>query len=239
MVSEVTKQKLRLANIGKKQSSETIEKRIVKVRGRKNTEEQRLRMSLARKNGKPSRPKGTYHHSEETKQKMRKAHLGTKHKFVPTIEHRELLRQQQTGKKYSIQTRKKISDIVKKSYAEGKHNFQKSFPEKIIENVLIKNGVNYKYQAFIKRRSVDFLVFPNKVIECDGDFWHGTEYMYEDENTIHPVLKIPVRELRQKDAEMTEFIENEGYEIVRLNELFVTKYPDECETAILHFIKGA
>jgi hypothetical protein len=45
-LKESTKQKLREINIGKKQSKETIEKRMIKIRGRKLSEEHKKKLSL-------------------------------------------------------------------------------------------------------------------------------------------------------------------------------------------------
>lgn len=48
-LSEETKRKLRLANLGKKQSAETIARRIVHIKGKKRSEESRERYRLAKK----------------------------------------------------------------------------------------------------------------------------------------------------------------------------------------------
>lgn len=75
-LSEETKMKLRLANLGKKQSFETIVKRVAKLKGRVYTPEQRMHISVARKNGKVSRPAGTWHHSKETLKKIADSNRG-------------------------------------------------------------------------------------------------------------------------------------------------------------------
>lgn len=237
MIRESTRQKLREANLGKRHSAETIEKRARQLRGRKYSLEHRQKISIARKNGKPSLPKGTYHHTEETKAKMRAAHLGTHHNFSPSLEHRELLRRQQTGKRYSLETRKKISHIVSKAYADGKHNYRKTIPEQIVENILIKNGLSYKYQFYVEVHglvhSVDFFVEPNILIECDGDFWHGTPYMYSDDTIIHPLRKVTIAELRRVDEFESDIMSECGYKILRFAEYVIRNYPEECERSIL------
>ena len=48
-ISEETREKLRLSSLGRRQSQETIVKRVSKVRGQKRTEEQRKRISDALK----------------------------------------------------------------------------------------------------------------------------------------------------------------------------------------------
>lgn len=47
--SKETIEKIRLANIGKKQSKETVEKRVSKTRGRKHSIESRLKISLSKR----------------------------------------------------------------------------------------------------------------------------------------------------------------------------------------------
>ena len=47
-LKDSTKQKLREINIGKKQSKETIEKRMIKIRGRKLTDEHKKKLSLVK-----------------------------------------------------------------------------------------------------------------------------------------------------------------------------------------------
>ena len=66
--------KISKALSGRKQSAELIEKRIAKLRGRKRTPEQRMRLRIAHK-GKSH--KGTPC-SEERKEKLRRANLGKK-----------------------------------------------------------------------------------------------------------------------------------------------------------------
>lgn len=73
-ISEETRNKLRLSHLGKRQSQETIDKRVSKVRGQKRTEEQRKRLSDALKL--IPRPPMT----EETKRKISESEKG---KIIP------------------------------------------------------------------------------------------------------------------------------------------------------------
>jgi group I intron endonuclease len=57
IITEEHKEKLRVVNTGLKQSAETIEKRMVQIRGRKCSDESRARMSAAQKGiKKPQKP---------------------------------------------------------------------------------------------------------------------------------------------------------------------------------------
>ena len=88
--SEETRQKLSEANKGKKQSEETIKRRIEKTKGKKRSEETRQKLSEANKGKK---------RSEETRKKQSEAKKGKRnHNF---------------GKKRSEETRKKTSETNK------------------------------------------------------------------------------------------------------------------------------
>lgn len=240
-VSEETKMKLRLINLGKKYSPETIEKRASKMRGRVVSEETKLKISIARKNGRPSLPKGTYHHSEETRRKISESNKGQIRGAFQSSEYKERMRKLQTGKKYSLETRKKISEIVTKSYSEGVHTYKKSGCEKVIENLLQEKDLRYKYQYYIVRKgfchAVDFFLLDyNIAIECDGDYWHGSSVMFKDENEIHKIRKITIREMREKDSYQTKFIEQLGIKMLRLPEWLIHTCLGDCEDLIDRYI---
>ncbi len=49
----------------------------------------------------------------------------------------------------------------------------KTQPETVMEDLLIKNNIYFKFQVNIGKYWVDFLIPENKIIlECDGDYWH-------------------------------------------------------------------
>lgn len=46
--------------------------------------------------------------------------------------------------------------------------------ERIMERILLENKILYEKQARINKKwLVDFLIRPNIIIECDGDYWHS------------------------------------------------------------------
>jgi hypothetical protein len=75
--SEQTKQKLRVANLGKKQSKETKEKKSKALKGRIFSEDHRRKLSEAAVKGQKGRVT-----SEETKQKLSMVHKGRKNTAV-------------------------------------------------------------------------------------------------------------------------------------------------------------
>lgn len=95
VVSKATRDKLRQANLGKKQSKETIEKRLKTMEGRW---------------GHPI--------SEEHKEKLRKVHLGRKH----TPEQIEKRISKTRGRKCSEETKRKMSESAKIREAKKKQS---------------------------------------------------------------------------------------------------------------------
>ncbi len=109
-LSDTTKEKLRQANLGKKQSKETIDKRVSHYKGKPRSEEVRRKISEAHK-GVPL--------SEEHKQRLREAAKTRKsskgHKRKPlSEEHKQKLRE--ACKKYwnTGDNRKKFSEKMRK-----------------------------------------------------------------------------------------------------------------------------
>lgn len=94
-MSEESKEKLRIANLGKKHSEETKLKMSLSSLGKPKSKETKLKMSQ----GKADNPM-----SEESKEKLRQFNLGK----TLTIEHREKLRLAKLGKKLSPETKEKM-----------------------------------------------------------------------------------------------------------------------------------
>lgn len=107
------KERLRNLNLGKKQSTETIEKRAKKTRGLKRTEETRRKISTYYKNkfsDPSSHPMYGKKHSEETRKKMSESHKGIPGK-IPSEETRKKMSESQKGKKLSKETKEKIGNL--------------------------------------------------------------------------------------------------------------------------------
>ena len=90
-----TKQLLRDANLGKKQSQETIDKRATKLKGHIVTKETRLKISAANKG-----------------KKLSDAHIKKMRNRVLTEEQKQHLRKINLGKKASPSTKQKLSGMV-------------------------------------------------------------------------------------------------------------------------------
>lgn len=94
--SPETREKLRLANLGKKQSEETRQKRSEQGKGRTHSDATREKVRLIRLGTK---------RSDETRQRLRDSHLGKK----PSDETRKKMSQARLGRAVSDETRAQIS----------------------------------------------------------------------------------------------------------------------------------
>lgn len=127
-VSQSTRQKMSLAQTGKKQSEETRQKRAEKLRGIKRTAEQnaaksalmrgvgkgrKLSDEARAKIGKPFLGKK---HSEESKQKMSAAKVGK----AFSDEHKQNLSKSHIGYKFSEERRQKHSEALKAYWSKRK-----------------------------------------------------------------------------------------------------------------------
>lgn len=103
-LSEDTKEKIRIKQTGKKQSAETIEKRISKLRNKPLSDEHKQKISIANK-GKKCGDRLT----EKGRERIRES---SKNRVVSDTT-REKLRQAHLGKKISADTRQKMSEAHK------------------------------------------------------------------------------------------------------------------------------
>jgi len=83
-----------------------------------------------------------------------------------------------------LEVRKKMSKTKKEFYLKHpeKHpnsifrRNRKTKIEKIVERILIKNNISYKYNSYVKTKNSwrfpDFLINGKIIIECDGEYWH-------------------------------------------------------------------
>ena len=88
---------------------------------------------------------------------------------------------------YSKETIEKIRQATIKQLNEQRTH--KTGIEKIIENLLKENNINYKYSFILKNRQFDFCLLDyNIIIECDGDYWHGNPRFYPNPSE-HQLMK--------------------------------------------------
>lgn len=169
---------------GSVRSQETKDKIRKGVLGRKHTAEAKERMSIAQ----------TGHEvSESTRKNLS---LATKRRFA-TPESRKVQSDRVRGFKHTEEAKKKISDAnrrnsarsdVKKkrstslrhAWSEGKFTGRKfhicspTSIEQAVYNGLCLYNIEFKFQYSPEGYSkiYDFLVYPNILIECQGEYWH-------------------------------------------------------------------
>ena len=132
-VSEETREKLRIAKLGKKASDEARENMRIAQLGHKVSDEARENMGIAKLGNKNALG---HEVSEEAREKIRTAHLGRKH----TDEACENMRIAQLGHEVSEKTREKISvgNLGKKISDEAREKTR-------IGNLGNTNGLGYKH----------------------------------------------------------------------------------------------
>jgi very-short-patch-repair endonuclease len=127
-----------------------------------------------------------YVHSLETKKKMSVSAKGKKKK-PRSEEHRRHLSEAHTGLKYSMESRKRMSDAHKNPSEElrcrlRKIRLNRVFPIKDTKiEVKIQSFLEDLKVGFVKHKIINiehiyqcdiFVPSLNLVIECDGDYWH-------------------------------------------------------------------
>lgn len=99
------------------------------------------------------------------------------------------------------------------------HGSQNTDIEKITENILTKLGVEHQKQVPIDGVAlVDFLIDNNKIIQCDGDYWHSL-----------PLTK-------ERDNKQDAYLCQHGYRILRLKGSEIKKRKVFCIDKIKTFL---
>jgi very-short-patch-repair endonuclease len=188
--------------------------------------ETRKKMSLARK-GK-SRPNfANRSHSNETKSLMSLNRQGTNNSFY--------------GKIHSSETKLKISEKLKNRvpWNKGKtlqykrviskEHYEKLFlgwlkSQATYSNTSIElktkewlsiHKVNFCYQAFIGKFSIDFYIKKLKLcIFVDGDYWHANPSLYDKNKIMYNGLL--ASQIWERDSFVTNNLINKGYKVIRI-----------------------
>lgn len=91
--------------------------------------------------------------------------------------------------------------------------------ESLIRKVLEKKGVDFKQETKIGKYYADFLIPDSRlIIECDGEYWHRSDYA------------------KRRDLRKDKFLASEGYEVYRFAEKEIKESRGSCvEKAFAHF----
>jgi len=112
--------------------------------------------------------------------------------------------------------------------------------EKLITEKLLDAGliVDTQFSLFRenKKQFVYDIVFKNKIIEYNGDFWHCNPKIYTPEY-VNPRTKIVAREKWKLDKAKIQFAEAQGYQILVVWELDFKKNFNKTVEQCIQFLK--
>jgi len=116
--------------------------------------------------------------------------------------------------------REKITDVLKKNTINNAKIFSPSSQEKRFKNALIENKIRFKHQFYIKeaKHHYDFLLYPDTIVEIDGDYWHN------------PII-FKERAVNDKRCEKIAFSHN--YDMIRYSESNINENLEEIIEYIL------
>lgn len=146
----------------------------------------------------------------EFKISQRKFYKGVKDGFIKTRSKSESIKisQRKNPRKHTEETKKKLSEIRKKYLSENpdkvpyllNHSSGESYPEKYFNKVFKNEGIEVERYIRLGLYELDFSI-PDKKIDIEID---GNQHYY-DEKII------------ESDKRRTEFLENDGWDIIRIN----------------------
>lgn len=138
-----------------------------------------------------------------------------------------------TGKKMDENFCNKVREATLKQYQNGILNRQ-TLPQKIINNILKKNQINYINEKTFKYYSVDnFLTDYNLIIEVMGDYFHVNPLIYKDINNVNSMQQKDINRDKSKHTYIKKYY---GIEILYLWESDIKNNPLLCEELIKKYI---
>ena len=103
-----------------------------------------------------------------------------------------------------------------------------TIPEKITEKMLNDLGINYEKKKNIGYYNCDFKI-KNKIIEVQGDYWHGNPNIYN-------IFDIIQTKNMNRDLRKIKFLNNIGYDILCLWEYDIKNNLIESKQQIKDFV---
>jgi G:T-mismatch repair DNA endonuclease (very short patch repair protein)/transposase-like protein len=177
-------------------------------------------------------------HSKETKEKISKSvSIAISGKDNPFF-----------GKTHSEKSRKQLSNSLKIWASLNKDHYRKmginscmkqslgkkNIPEKIVEEFLKENNIEYVYSKKIQNRQFDFYLNEyNLLLEVHGDYWHANPKIYgENKRQINEIQLMKISNDKQKK----KLAESLGYKLKVIWEQDIKS--NKFRSSLLKYLKG-
>ena len=260
--SEETKKKISIAGKGRIVSEATKKKmseRIISAETRKKVSiaNKGRKMTAAQNKANSERQKGKKA-SEATKKKMSASHKGK----IKSEATRKKLSLAHKGRKYpdrivSLETKKKISDANSTPERKAKqrqvmrdmrHNqTSPTVPESIIMKILTGGGIKYKFNKNVdyltpenthRKKEIDFLIKPKKIIEFNGYRHFDNRNFKPDAIVTHHNKLKKCQDIWDEEDTVLNQIKKEGYGILIIWDMDLKKDTKNTAKKILKFAKS-
>jgi len=165
--------------------------------------------------------------SKETKLKLSKASSGKNNGMFGRKQSKKTKRkisQRLTGNKnflgktHSEETKRKMSkSAIKRLMRDKPSLYMNTLPELLLKIILNKHQIKYVHQYNTKCDHLADFYLPsyNLIIEVDGDYWHN------------------LKNIKTRDKRNNKAMKNLGYNVLRLKEKEIKKYPNKCIMKII------
>ena len=94
-----------------------------------------------------------------------------------------------------------------------------------VQYIINQMGIEYKSNVFLYSYNFDFMFRGKKILEIQGDFWHGNPNKYKENDIL--MEGWIVKDVWNKDKRKKELVEKNGYDIYYLWENEINKMTDE------------
>ena len=207
--------------LSKKIKKQFANGREVPMKGRKQSELAKKRMSESKK-GKPSWNKGLFAKDDIRIKKNAEKRRGAKR----SEETKKRMSESKKGKPSWNKGKSLSNDHImklRKARAGRKYPFYDTIPEKILQKILRENNIGFITQKRFKMpegrsHKVDVFVEPNICIEADGDYFHKIN--------------------QKRDKFVNDSLRKQGMQVLRLWEHDLKNNPEKCTKKILKTIKA-
>jgi len=123
----------------------------------------------------------------------------------------------------------------KRSWVMSRIKGKNTSIEIIMENLLLQNKWKYEKHPDLPGHP-DFLLKQfNIIIFCDGDFWHGFNYLSK-KRLAKKFWRDKIETNMKRDLRITRKLRNQKWSVLRFWEHDLNKKPEKCERKIIRSI---